>query len=76
MKIEYYPKTDSLYLSFRSGLGVDIVQISDKICADLDAAGPVVGLDIQQALNAIDLSKIEVEGMQNPNFLVGRGGRA
>ena len=67
MKFEYYPETDSLYLTLCDGVGVDVLQINDEFCADLDSAGFVVGLDIQHASSVVDLSKFELEGFWKPN---------
>lgn len=69
MKLEYYPETDSLYFTLRDGFGVDVVVLSEEFCADIDSAGLVIGLDIQHASSVVDLSKLEIAGFHEPNFV-------
>jgi uncharacterized protein YuzE len=59
MKLHYYPETDSLYIELQSGPGVEAREISPGLVADLDAAGHVVGLDIDHASKRLDLSTLE-----------------
>jgi uncharacterized protein YuzE len=59
MKLHYYPETDSLYIELSSGAGAEVRQIADGLNADLDAAGRVIGLDIEHASTQLDLTKLE-----------------
>jgi uncharacterized protein YuzE len=59
MKLHYYPETDSLYIELQSGPGVEVREISPGLVVDFDAAGAVVGLDIDHASKHLDLSKVE-----------------
>ena len=59
MKLHYYPERDSLYIELRPEPGVELREISSGLVADLDAAGRVVGFDIDQALKHLDLSTLE-----------------
>ncbi len=59
MKLRYYPETDSLYIELQSGPGVEAREISPGLVVDLDAAGHVVGLDIDHASKHLDLSTLE-----------------
>ena len=59
MKLHYYPETDSLYIEFKPGPGVEAREIASGLVVDLDAAGRVVGLDIDNASAHLDLSKVE-----------------
>jgi len=59
MKLVYYPDTDSLYIELRAGPGVETREVAAGINADLDAAGRVVGLDIDGASSQLDLSTLE-----------------
>lgn len=65
MKFNYDKKTDSLYIDFIDGPGVDNVIITDDIVADIDAKGRLVGLDIQHASQKSDLGNFIVDGI-NP----------
>ena len=59
MKLHYYPETDSLYIELRPEAGVETREVAPGLVADLDAAGDVVGLDIDGASNKLDLSTLE-----------------
>ena len=59
MKLHYYPETDSLYIELRSGAGAEVREITDGLNADIDATGNVIGLDIDQASQRLDLATLE-----------------
>ena len=56
MKLHYYPETDSLYVEFKSRPGVETIAVTEGLNVDLDADGEVVGFDIDQASQRLDLS--------------------
>ncbi len=60
MTLSYYPETDSLYIELRPEAGVRAVEISAGLVVDLDAAGRVVGFDIDRASTQLDLSRVRV----------------
>lgn len=59
MKLYYYPETDSLYIELKPDPGVEVREITDGLNVDLDAAGEVVGFDIDHASRRFDLSSVE-----------------
>jgi uncharacterized protein YuzE len=59
MKLHYYPDTDSLYIELRSEAGAETREVAAGILVDLDAAGAVVGFDIDHASKHLDLSTLE-----------------
>ena len=63
MKLHYYPETDSLYIELKPGPGAETREISDGLNVDLDTAGGVVGFDIDQASQRLDLSTLETEAL-------------
>ncbi len=63
MKLHYYPETDSLYVEFKAGPGVETREVSDGLNVDLDAEGGVVGFDIDHASRHLDLSTLETEAL-------------
>ena len=71
MKLHYYPETDSLYLEFKAGPGVETREVSDGLNVDLDAAGNVVGFDIDHASHRLDLSTLETEELPLRSTRVG-----
>ena len=61
MKLHYYPETDSLYVELKAGPGVETREVADGLNVDLDAAGRVLGFDIDHASKRFDLSTLETE---------------
>ncbi len=63
MKFHYYPETDSLYISLLDKPSVDSQEVASGIVLDFDAEGHLVGLDIDQASQVVDLSKLEASSL-------------
>ena len=63
MKLSYYPDTDSLYIDLNARPSADSREITDGLAVDFDAAGNVVGIDIQDASRNPDLQTIETEAL-------------
>ena len=63
MKLHYDPETDSLYVAFQAGPGVEMREVSDGLNVDLDGDGEVVGFDIDHASRRLDLSTLETEAL-------------
>ena len=66
MKLTYYPETDSLYIDLSEQPSVDSQEISEGIVLDYDASGNLVGIDIDNAsqkvqLKELTLSKLPIE---------------
>ena len=59
MKLHYYPETDTLYIELKSEPGTEVREVTDGLNVDLDAAGEVVGFDIDHASRRLDLSTLE-----------------
>ena len=59
MKLHYYPDTDSLYIELRKEPGVETREVAPGVNADFNAAGDVVGLDIDRASDKLDLTTLE-----------------
>lgn len=59
MKLHYYPETDSLYIELRDQPSAETREVANGLNADFDAAGQVVGLDIDHASTKLDLGSLE-----------------
>jgi uncharacterized protein YuzE len=59
MKLHYYPETDSLYIELKDTPGSETIEIVEGLVVDLDENGDVVGFDIDNASEKLDLSKVE-----------------
>jgi uncharacterized protein YuzE len=58
MKLNYHADTDSLYIELSERPSVDSRVISEGVVVDYDAEGRVVGIDIDNAGNKIDLGRV------------------
>jgi len=58
MKLNYYPKTNSLYIDLSSKASKESVEISEGIVIDYDEDGHITGIDIDNASHKIDLNEI------------------
>jgi len=58
MKLNYYPETDSLYIDLSEKPSVESKEISEGIVLDYDAAGNLVGIDIDNASKKVQLKEL------------------
>lgn len=63
MKFNYYPETDSLYISLIEKPSNDSQEISPDIVLDFDSEGNLVGIDIERASKLVDLTRLEAEAL-------------
>lgn len=72
MKLHYYPETDSLYIDLAARVSVDSQEIAPGVVIDLDAAGNLVGIDIDHASQIVDLSRLEAAALPITAFSLTR----
>jgi uncharacterized protein YuzE len=60
MKLSYYPDTDSLYIDLLEKPSVESREISEGVVLDYDAAGNLVGIDIDNASQKVELKELIV----------------
>ncbi|NOZ09763.1 MAG: DUF2283 domain-containing protein [Gammaproteobacteria bacterium] len=58
MKLNYYPDTDSLYIDLSECPSAESREISEGVVLDYDANGKLVGIDIDNASNKVELKKL------------------
>ena len=63
MKFNYYPETDSLYISLNEKPSIDSQEVSSGIVLDFDSEGNLVGIDIDRASKIVDLTRLEAEAL-------------
>ena len=63
MKIHYYLETDSLYIDLSQKTSVDSQEVAPGVILDFDGEGHLVGIDIDQASQYVDLSQLETEAL-------------
>ncbi len=63
MRLNYDAATDSLYIHLADRPSVDSDKVSDGVVLDYDAAGDLVGIDVQHASKKADLHHLAVSHM-------------
>lgn len=58
MKISYYPDTDSLYIELSEQPSTASQEISEGVVLDYGSEGRLVGIDIDNASNKVELEKL------------------
>ena len=60
MKLSYYPETDSLYIDLSSKVSSESREISPGVVLDYDSEGDLVGIDIDNASQKLDLRDLTI----------------
>lgn len=58
MKLSYHPDTDSLYIDLSERPSVESPGVSEGVVLGYDASGRLVGIDIDNAANKVELQKL------------------
>jgi len=58
MKLQYFADTDSLYIDLSEQPSVESREVSDGIVLDYDNRGHLVGIDIDNASDKVDLDRL------------------
>jgi len=58
MKLNYYADTDSLYIDLSERPSTESREITEGVVLDYDAEGNLVGIDIDNASQKVDLKKL------------------
>lgn len=58
MKLNYYPETDSLYIDLSERVSAESREVSEGVVLDYDAEGRLVGIDIDNTSNKVELRKL------------------
>jgi uncharacterized protein YuzE len=58
MRLNYHPETDSLYIDLADRPSAESREISEGVVLDYDIDGRLVGIDIDNASNKIELKKL------------------
>ena len=70
MIFHYYPETDSLYIDLVERPGVESREVVPGVVLDFDAAGKLVGIDIDRASTVADLKSIQAIALPATSFTV------
>ena len=58
MRLNYHPDTDSLYIDLSERRSVESREVSPGVVLDYDEEGHLVGIDIDNASEKLDLSEV------------------
>jgi uncharacterized protein YuzE len=58
MKLTYHSDTDSLSIDLSERPGVESREVSEDVVLDYDSSGRLVGIDIENAANKVELHKL------------------
>lgn len=58
MKLNYHADTDSLYIDLSERPSVESREVSEGVVLDYDVAGNLVGIDIDNASQKVELKKL------------------
>ena len=67
MKLNYYADTDSLYIELSQRTSSDSREVVDGVVIDLDSNGDIVGIDIDQASQKLDLGSLDAGALPLPS---------
>lgn len=70
MIIQYYSDTDMLYIELADGVSAESEEVASKIVLDFDENGRVIGIEIEDASNLIDLSRLELRALPIVNLIL------
>lgn len=60
MRFEYFPDTDTLYIQLQDGPGADAQEVAPNLVLDFNAAGEVIGIEIEHASQRTDLMNFQL----------------
>jgi uncharacterized protein YuzE len=63
MRLDYFPDTDTLYIQLKGVPGVDAQEVSEDIVFDLNAAGEVIGIEIEHASQHMELNSFQISSL-------------
>ncbi|HFQ95602.1 MAG TPA: DUF2283 domain-containing protein [Anaerolineae bacterium] len=63
MVIEYDADTDMLYIQLNEGVSVESEEIAPGVVIDLDEQGSIIGIEIEDASERFNLSRLELKGL-------------
>ena len=58
MRLNYFPDTDSLYIDLMEQPSVESQEVSEGVVLDYDAKGNLVGIDIDNASQKVQLDRL------------------
>jgi len=70
MVFQYYSDTDMLYIKFADGISTESEEVAPGIVLDFDEHNRIIGIEIEDASNLIDLSRLELKSLPVVNLVL------
>lgn len=70
MVFQYHPDTDMLYIQLADGISVESEEVAPGIVLDFDEQNRVIGVEIEDASQFIDLSRLELKALPLANLIL------
>lgn len=70
MVFEYFAETDMLYIKLREGVSTESAEVAPHIVLDYDDSNCVIGIEIEDASQQLDLSKLEISSFPLLDLIV------
>ena len=69
MVFEYYSDTDMLYIKLSDRISVESEEVAPGVVLDFDEHNQIVGVEIEDASQTVDLSRLELRAMPIADLL-------
>lgn len=69
MVFQYYPETDMLYIKLTDEVSIESEEVAEGVVLDFDANNRVVGVEIEEASQFVDLSQLELLALPITNLV-------
>ncbi len=63
MRLDYFRDTDTLYIQLKGVAGVAAQEVAEDIVFDLNAAGEVIGIEIEHASQHMELGSFQISAL-------------
>ena len=70
MKMKYYSDTDSLYIDLSVRPSAESLEVAPGIVLDFDEPNHIVGIDIDNASEILNLSELEISSIPSKKFVL------
>ncbi len=72
MKFRYDTESDMLHIELATGVSVESEEVAPGIVLDYDETNRVIGIEIEDASHAVDLSRLEVSAVPLVDLIVSK----
>lgn len=70
MKLKYYGDTDALYIDLSERASSESLEVAPGIVLDFDEQNHIVGIDIDNASEILNLSELEISSIPSKRLIL------